>query len=91
MLHSVGLVDLPIVRVQRLGRGCHEIAFEDPDDVISNLELEFTNRGGHGEAAKWARAFADAQRNLKSIMRTTDAHTSQGGYVPGPAPSKHSP
>ena len=77
MLHTVGEVHLPVLQVLSIARGRHEIVFEDPDDVVSKLELEFTNREGHGEAAKWAKTYATSQRDLKVIMRRvkSDART----------------
>ena len=72
MLHRSGVCHLPIDEVARLDRGRHEVVFDDPNDVISKLELEFANGGT--EAAKWSKAFATAQRDLKVVMRKSDSY-----------------
>ena len=75
MLHRMKSVHIPILSVSRIGRGRHEIAFDDPHDVISKLELEFANAdtgGVRGQAAFWSKSFATAQRDLKSIIREGD-------------------
>jgi hypothetical protein len=63
---------LRVESVRRIAKGRHEVVFADPDGVVSKLELEFANGEGHGEAAKWARAVLNAQRDLKAIMRLAD-------------------
>jgi hypothetical protein len=66
MQHKLKRFALPVLDVCKVGPGRHEIVFDDPDDVISRLELEFTNSA---EASN----FAAAQRSLKSIMREKSA------------------
>jgi hypothetical protein len=67
MQHRLGKIELPVLEVWKAGPGRHEIVFDDPHDVVSKLEMEFTNSP---EAAN----FAAAQRSLKSIMREKTVH-----------------
>lgn len=77
MLHMLGKAQLPIVVVWRVGRGRHEIVFDDPDDVISGMEADFVNSP---EAAN----FAAAQKSLKSILRDKARDQRRAGFQPDP-------
>lgn len=86
MLHREQLVILPLKHVTRLGRARHEVVFEDPDDIVSKLEMEFANGGRCGEerltprtpAAVWSKAYAIAQRDLKLVMRNAERSNDAG-------------
>jgi hypothetical protein len=62
MLCNTGKIDLKIAKVFKISRGKHEFVFEDPNDVISKLQLEFAND-------RTAAGLMAAQRQLKIIMR----------------------
>ena len=62
MLHEQQQVYLKIAEVWRVGRGRHEIVFDDPDDIVWKLQLDFVND-------PLAAGLMSSQKRLKTIMR----------------------
>jgi len=62
MLHLQKEIEIHLLSVSRLGRGQHEFVFDDPDDIVSRLQVAFVND-------RRAANLMAAQRHLKTIMR----------------------
>jgi len=61
-LHLQQDITIELLEVTRLGRGQHEFVFDDPNDIVAELQVAFVND------RKVANLMA-AQRSLKTIMR----------------------